>query len=424
MSIVTFIFFIWRWIMSKERSMDELSDTCDKACEILKKTGDGDLLDPSDLKLTEYAVNGFLNEEGREVFEKLYRRVVIEGIYVKPYLHDIEHLTCDNEGYIYYKGIHVEHYDSDYVYSECAKNNLSELKRRCEFLESKGVAVSCGSAIWGWESYAGEYGALRQKELDALLGRETEGLLYSKLEIYNSGREHTYFVCGKPEGLDEIKDHPVTKSMKGRYFDDEYEITVMSFIYGKRQTHKLIPTDEIANKSEVESLLASCHNYLSARDELSALPAIKYKTDFAEGYERTKLLDSLIDKPGRSLRYSEVFMYGYGIDDKRLYFCGVPSFDEIREYCEYQTLSDKYGDKLNVSMTTYQYGGGAPLTPEEMKPLLTASFIETLGENHYYLQKHDLSHEIGWKDFTRNLEINRAVTRPEPDQADDYGCEP
>jgi hypothetical protein len=347
------------------------------------------------------------------------RRDLSEPLGAGDCLHGIENITRDYEGYIYYKGIQVEHYDRDYVYSEDAKNSLMELKRRCEFLENKGIPVSCGSAVWGWEKYADEYGARRQKELDALLGRE--GILYSKVEIYNSGREHTYFVCGKPAGLDEIKEHPVTKSIKGRYIDDEYEITVTSFIYGKQPAQKLITTDEIANKPEIENLLASCHDYLRAHDKLNTLPEVKYKTDFAEGYERTKLLDGLLGEPGRSLRYSEVFMYGYGIDGKRVYFCGAPTFDEIKEYHEYQTLLKACGDKLTVSMTTYQYGGGAPLKPEEMKPLLTAPFIETLGKTHYYLQKHDLSREIGWKNFTRNIET---TARPEPEQADEYDCEP
>ena len=87
--------------MARERTQAKIKEICDKACEILKQTHDGDDLDPSDLKLTELAVNGYLNADGKEVFEELYLRVVVDGTYVKPYLHDIEHLTRDHEGYIY-----------------------------------------------------------------------------------------------------------------------------------------------------------------------------------------------------------------------------------------------------------------------------------------------------------------------------------
>jgi hypothetical protein len=332
-------------------------------------------------------------------------------------LHDIEHITRDHEGYIYYKGIHVEHYDRDWVYSEDAKNSLLELKRRCEFLERKGIEVSSGSAIWGWDNHADEYGAERLKELDSHL--KNCSLAYSRVEIYNSGREYSYFVCGPIEDLSEIKDHPVTKSMTGRCFDDEYEITVGNFVHFNGK--EVITPDRIQNIAEVERLLASCHGYISKKGILHELPAVKYKTDFAEGYAKERLLNDMINSPGRSLQYSEVFMYGYGSDQTKLYFCGTPTFDEVKAYHEYETMLENYGDRLTVSVTTYQYGNGEPpLTPDEMQPLLTVPFIEHLGETHCYLQKHDLSREISWKDFTRDLEVNHGNSY-QAEQEDEAG---
>lgn len=41
----------------------------DKAIEILQRTRDGDTLEARDLKLVELAVNGALNEEGRDLFK-------------------------------------------------------------------------------------------------------------------------------------------------------------------------------------------------------------------------------------------------------------------------------------------------------------------------------------------------------------------
>lgn len=81
--------------MSDNRVQAEIKGTCDMACEILEKTNDGNNLDSSDLQIIELAVNGNLNSAGREVFVKLYRRVVIDN-YVIPYLHGIEHLTRDH----------------------------------------------------------------------------------------------------------------------------------------------------------------------------------------------------------------------------------------------------------------------------------------------------------------------------------------
>ena len=69
--------------MAGERNFDEIKSACDMACEILKLTNDGDDLEPSDLKLTESAVNGVLSDKGKAVFEKLHERVTT-GIYTKP----------------------------------------------------------------------------------------------------------------------------------------------------------------------------------------------------------------------------------------------------------------------------------------------------------------------------------------------------
>ena len=46
---------------------------CKKACEILSKTRDGDGLSPEHLKFLEIAVNGYLNDTGNALFEKLHR---------------------------------------------------------------------------------------------------------------------------------------------------------------------------------------------------------------------------------------------------------------------------------------------------------------------------------------------------------------
>jgi hypothetical protein len=80
----------------------------DKALEIIEVTHDGNDLSPPHLKLTELAVNGFLNEEGKLAFEELYRNATKPGGYTVPWFHDIEHLTRDHQGYVRWKGNRVE----------------------------------------------------------------------------------------------------------------------------------------------------------------------------------------------------------------------------------------------------------------------------------------------------------------------------
>lgn len=125
-----------------------MSEVCDRAIAILKNTNDGDDLSPLHLSIVEYAVNGHLNERGMEVFNTIHADVMA-GTYKKSWFHGIEHLTNDHEGYVYWKGQHVEHYSfSDYEREEQA---ALELARRCRILEEEGQPVNSTTAIWKWD---------------------------------------------------------------------------------------------------------------------------------------------------------------------------------------------------------------------------------------------------------------------------------
>ena len=132
-----------------ERTLEQVHDTCEKACVILQATNDGDDLDPDQLKLLENAVNGFLNEKGSTAFEKLYEDV--KAGYKKPWFHGIEHLTIDTVGYVYWKGIQVEHYNLGWHRSAEAKKQAEEVARRCRLLEERGQDVNYSHVIWTWK---------------------------------------------------------------------------------------------------------------------------------------------------------------------------------------------------------------------------------------------------------------------------------
>ncbi len=130
------------------RTTDQVSEECDMACAILQKTNDGDDLAPQHLWLLQEWVNGNLNEKGKKAFKEVHDQV-IAGKYKKPWLCGVEHLTQDHEGYVYWKGKHVEHYSHD-NYEE-KKRAAEELAGRCRILESKGIPVTCNAAIWRWD---------------------------------------------------------------------------------------------------------------------------------------------------------------------------------------------------------------------------------------------------------------------------------
>jgi hypothetical protein len=121
----------------------------DMAITILQMTDDGDDLAPEHLYLVQEAVNDHLSEQGEVAFYQLHQSV-LKG-YKKPWLHGIEHLTIDHEGYVYWKGKQVEHYDFPWAYSEDARSQALEIARRCSTLEGRGIEPSCTTVVWKWE---------------------------------------------------------------------------------------------------------------------------------------------------------------------------------------------------------------------------------------------------------------------------------
>ena len=131
--------------------MEETETRCNMAIAILQTTHDGEDLDPSHLWLVQEWVNEHLNENGEAAFRELHQQV-IAGHYHKPWLHEVENLTRDHQGYIYWKGLQVEHY------SFCGEGSFNrekaaaeELGRRCRILESQGIQPTCKAAIWDWD---------------------------------------------------------------------------------------------------------------------------------------------------------------------------------------------------------------------------------------------------------------------------------
>lgn len=64
-----------------------------------------------------------------------------------------ENLVRDAQGFVYYKGRHVEHYSFTDEARELAAAN--ELEAHCQHLEAIGAPVNSNSAIWYAEQFAG-----------------------------------------------------------------------------------------------------------------------------------------------------------------------------------------------------------------------------------------------------------------------------
>lgn len=120
---------------------------CEKAIEILQRTHDGDDLAPQHLKLVELAVNDMVTEVGLAAFE-LYTQTT-GGTYVQPWYHDIANVLKDHRGYVYWKGIQVDHYSFDKY--EDAHEAALELAVRCRTLELLRLPVSTAHQAWWYD---------------------------------------------------------------------------------------------------------------------------------------------------------------------------------------------------------------------------------------------------------------------------------
>ena len=116
----------------------------DRCCAILRATDDGDKLSPSHLALIEALVNAHdtLSEKGFQMLAELESAVFSVGGYVKPYHLDVEFMTKDLEGYIYFKGTQVEHYsyynDEGHIRE---KKALQDLQIGCLKAEKEGTPL-------------------------------------------------------------------------------------------------------------------------------------------------------------------------------------------------------------------------------------------------------------------------------------------
>ena len=120
----------------------------DRALDILRRTNDGNDILPGDLWLVQEAVNGHLNERGRQAFLELAARV--DAGYSIGWLHGIEHLVMVPDGYVSWRGEIVEHCDECLRTSADGHRQAIEIARRCRILEERGEHVSSSTVVWTW----------------------------------------------------------------------------------------------------------------------------------------------------------------------------------------------------------------------------------------------------------------------------------
>jgi hypothetical protein len=131
------------------KSTPASSDLIEQSLEILRLSNDGESLDPFHLGLVEAAVNNNLTEIGIQTFQQLHSEVTA-GKYAKPWLCGVESVTRDLQGYVYWKGIAIEHFTFSAIGPERLKPMTESLARKCLHLEELGLPITSGNYLNGW----------------------------------------------------------------------------------------------------------------------------------------------------------------------------------------------------------------------------------------------------------------------------------
>ncbi len=122
----------------------------DMVLSILRGTDDGDNLAPDDLCLVDNAVNNNLTPEGIRALQQLHENATKAQGYTAPYLFDIEQLTIDQDRFIRWKGVAVEHFDHGFWkqphWRERMKADAEAVTAFCRELESSGIQPTLETA--------------------------------------------------------------------------------------------------------------------------------------------------------------------------------------------------------------------------------------------------------------------------------------
>lgn len=65
-------------------------------------------------------------------------------------------LTKDSQGYVYWRGVYVEHYSFGGTPEEQREEQkqADDLIDRCLYLEQQGIEITVNTCIWNWDFYA------------------------------------------------------------------------------------------------------------------------------------------------------------------------------------------------------------------------------------------------------------------------------
>lgn len=352
----------------------------DKVIAIISKTHDGDDLTPQDLKLTEAAANGFLNEKGIEKIDEIYLAVE-GGTYRRPSYLGVEFMNRNHEGFVFFKGQEVEHYSSFWAYSLDAQAALKLLQQQCLFLEANGLpvghALQCSWSMGG--KYAEDFALLQKSRLDELVGEKA--ILFSQVNMEND----SFFIAGHPS-YDEVKESARYQdicSFRNRSYP---KFSVTSYTYGPGRMWSHATAQEL-------DCIDCCIDYLREKKLVAEVSD--------EHHAMSPWEQRAEDHAGQaSIIFSTVTMSDEHGNELEFYVGGSPDcYDELMSCDEaVEALeSAEMGDTVEVEVQTFMYGNGESEKADKNDlRYVTAHFEE--------MSNHLLIDQIGEHDFFISLE--------------------
>lgn len=169
--------------------------------QIYSLTNDGKNLPPPILETVELAEGKYLNERGYEAIHGILA-LAEAGLYSNPTHgqnirrpHDLEHITTDSEGYLYFKDKFVSRRSGDFE-SIFGKRKLEQLQSKCLFLERCKIGVTSFNVQFPFEFMKDAYNRDMFLDLDKLTrGRS---IIFTHITIDGDSTEnHGYFMSGQ-----------------------------------------------------------------------------------------------------------------------------------------------------------------------------------------------------------------------------------
>ena len=184
----------------------------EKAQAVLQATKNGGKLAAQHHRLVELADHG--------VPLSPYQQKELDGIYVKlpeytpPFVHGVEHMTIDQEGVLYYKGVAVDYGALAWTTTLGGRADVLRVQDQCRYLEAQGIRPTVQEIFFNWGAYDKAYFDEKEAQLAALVPEGTQ-ILLSYIYARGVNNESVEFLLPGQAAAEDAVAHPIYQDTVG-----------------------------------------------------------------------------------------------------------------------------------------------------------------------------------------------------------------